>query len=85
MVGTNTTDSRADVLLVSDGCGDIDSSVLSTAMQGRDLHYFVAGSEASVEPLLRKAAGKRFYRTSQLAMGSAATVDLLANATRERS
>lgn len=85
MVGTNTTDSRADVLLVSDGCGDIDSSVLSTAMQGRDLHYFVAGSEASVEPLLRKAAGKRFYRTSQLAMDSAATVDLLANATRERS
>ena len=85
MVGTNTTDSRADVLLVSDGCGHIDSSVLSTAMQGRDLHYFVAGIEASVEPLLRKAAGKRFYRTSQLAMDSAAAVDLLANATRERS
>jgi hypothetical protein len=35
--------------------------------------------------MLRKAAGNRFYRTSQLAMDSAATVDLLANATRERS
>jgi uncharacterized protein with von Willebrand factor type A (vWA) domain len=85
MVGTNTTDSRADVLLVSDGCGHIDSTVLSTAMQGRDLHYFVAGSEASVEPQLRKAAGKRFYRTSQLSLDSPAAVDLLANATRERS
>lgn len=65
-----------DVLLISDGCGDIDEVETRRIMRSRNLNYLVVGDhDHCVEPLLKELAGKdRMILASSLLDGSASAL-----------
>jgi len=55
-----------DVLLISDGCGEIESDAARKAFENRALHYLVIGSEREVSPVLREIAGSNMVRADSI-------------------
>ena len=65
-----------DVLLISDGCGDIDEAATRRIMRQRNLNYLVVGEyDSCVEPLLKELAGPdRTILANSLLDGSASAL-----------
>jgi uncharacterized protein with von Willebrand factor type A (vWA) domain len=59
-------EAAADVLLISDGDGQIDETVTREVFTNRALHYLVLGNEGSVNSTLRKLAEGRTLTASSL-------------------
>ena len=59
-------EASADVLLISDGDGQIDETVTREVFTNRALHYLVLGNEGSVNSTLRKLAEGRTLTASSL-------------------
>jgi len=55
-----------DVLLISDGCGEIDAARAREVFSARALHYLVIGSEREVSPVLREIAGSNMVRADSI-------------------
>jgi hypothetical protein len=59
-------EAAADVLLISDGDGQIDETITREVFTNRALHYLVLGNEGSVNSTLRKLAEGRTLTASSL-------------------
>lgn len=72
---------RADVLLLSDGVGDLTEKQVQDLQERMQLHYVVVGSEGDVMPILRQAAEKT-YVASQLMAEDDELMDTIGGAIR---
>ena len=72
-------EASADVLLISDGNGEIDETVTREVFTNRALHYLVLGNEGAVNSTLRTLAEGRTLTASSLLEGS--VTDFASNAT----
>lgn len=69
---------RADVLLISDGNGQVDEGMVKITFDSdRRLHYLVLGPESGVNPLLKQAA-TTFVNAREITDGAAVTQAVMA-------
>lgn len=57
---------NSDVLLISDGVGEIDQETTVETFKTRSLHYLVVGDEYSSVPLLKELAGSRMRTVKEI-------------------